>query len=99
MMVVFDAYLVPEGRGSEEDYHGLKVIYTAENEPADIRMGFITNTIKDRQIYLVSSDSLVQQDAFVHGALRISSGEFMSMVDRAEEDMRRILMKQNNDQN
>lgn len=91
LTVVFDAYLVAQGTGSEEDYHGIKVIFTAVDEPADIRMGIITNNTKNRQIYLVSSDSLVQQDAFVHGALRISSGEFMGMVNRAEQEMRSLL--------
>ena len=94
LMVVFDAYLVPLGKGSEEEHHGIKVIYTAENEPADIRMGLITNTINNRQVYLVSSDNLVQQDAFVHGALRISSREFIGMVQRAEEELRRLLQNQ-----
>ena len=93
LAVVFDAYLVPFGTGSEEDYHGIRVIYTAENEPADIRMGLMVNNINNRQIYMVSSDSLVQQDAFVHGALRISSREFRLMVAKADEEMREVLKK------
>ena len=94
MIVVFDAYLVNFGKGSEEDYHGIKVIYTVQDEPADICMGKIVNNTRNRQIYMVSSDSLVQQDAFVHGALRISSREFLEMVARAEGELRRILSEQ-----
>jgi predicted RNA-binding protein with PIN domain len=69
------------------------VIFTAENEPADIRMGIITDMARDRQIYVVSSDSLVQQDAFTHGALRISSREFLSELSRIEQEIRDILSR------
>ncbi len=90
-VVVFDAYNVAGGEGYEEDHLGVRVIYTAEDEPADIRIGMITNAIKNRTIYVVSSDVLVQQDSFEHGALRISSREFMSMLARTEEEIRAAL--------
>ncbi len=88
MTVVFDAYKVPQGTGSEENFHGVKVIYTAENEPADIRMGLITGSLKKKEFYVVSSDSLVQQDAWGHGALRISSHEFMHLLADTEQEIR-----------
>ena len=86
--VVFDAYNVPLGDVREEERNGVKVVFTAENEPADIRMGLMTGAVKDRQIYVVSSDSLVQQDAWTHGALRISSREFLGELSRIEEEIR-----------
>ncbi len=89
--VIFDAYNVAGGEGYEEDHLGVRVIFTAENEPADIRIGLITNSVKNRQIYVVSSDVLVQQDSFEHGALRISSREFIGMIAQAEEEIRSAL--------
>lgn len=86
--VVFDAYNVPVSESREEDRNGVKVVFTAENEPADIRMGLMTSAAGDRQIYVVSSDSLVQQDAFTHGALRISSREFLAELSRTENEIR-----------
>jgi predicted RNA-binding protein with PIN domain len=86
--VVFDAYNVALGDAREEDRNGVSVVFTAENEPADIRMGIMTGAMRDRQIYVVSSDSLVQQDAFTHGALRISSREFLAELSRVEEEIR-----------
>ena len=86
--VVFDAYNVPSGEVHEEDRNGVRVVFTAENEPADIRMGIMTAAVKDRQIYVVSSDSLVQQDAWTHGALRISSREFIAELSRIEQEIR-----------
>lgn len=93
VIVVFDAYNVPLGEVREEDRNGVKVVFTAENEPADIRMGIMTSMVTDRQIYVVSSDSLVQQDAFTHGALRISSREFLSELSRIEEEIRAHLRR------
>ncbi len=86
--VVFDAYNVPMGEVREEDHNGVRVVFTGENEPADIRMGMMTAAANDRQIYVVSSDNLVQQDAWTHGALRISSREFLSELSRIEEEIR-----------
>ncbi len=86
--VVFDAYNVSQGEVREEDRNGVKVVFTAENEPADIRMGLMTAALADRQIYVVSSDSLVQQDAWTHGALRLSSREFLAELSRIEEEIR-----------
>ena len=86
--VVFDAYNVSLSEVREEERNGVKVVFTAENEPADIRMGIMTDSVRDRQIYVVSSDSLVQQDAFTHGALRISSREFLSELSRTEQEIR-----------
>ena len=93
VFVVFDAYNVYGGEGYEEDHLGVKVIYTAENEPADIRIGLITGTVKNRSIYVVSSDVLVQQDSFEHGALRISSGDFIRMLEQTETEIRTSLKK------
>ena len=89
--VIFDAYNVAGGEGYEEDHLGLRVIYTAENEPADIHIGLITNSVRNRQIYVVSSDVLLQQDSFEHGALRISSGEFIRTLAVTEEEIREKL--------
>lgn len=89
--VVFDAYKVSLGAGSVEDFHGVKVIYTREDEPADIKIGLMMGEIKDRRIYTVSSDYLVQQDAFVHDALRISSREFLQMIKDTEAAIREQL--------
>lgn len=89
--VIFDAYNVPYGTGHEELVNGIRVMFTAADEPADIRMGKMTADMKDRQVYAVSSDSLVQTDAWTHGALRISSREFLAMLERTEEEIRSML--------
>ena len=89
--VVFDAYNVPHSEVREEDRNGVKIVFTAENEPADIRMGVMAAAAGDRRVYVVSSDSLVQTDAMTHGALRISSREFLTELARTEEEIREHL--------
>lgn len=88
MTVVFDAYKVPLGGGSEEDINGIRAVYTVQDEPADIRIGKIIGSISGRKVYVVSSDNLVQQDAWGHGALRISSREFLDMLQKTEQEIR-----------
>lgn len=91
--VVFDAYNVPHSEVREEDRNGVKIVFTAENEPADIRMGVMAAAAGDRRVYVVSSDSLVQTDAMTHGALRISSREFLTELARTEEEIREHLRR------
>ena len=87
-VALFDAYNVPYGTGHEEIINGVRIVFTAEDEPADIRMGTMTADNRDRQVYVVTSDSLVQTDAWAHGALRISSREFLAELARTEEEIR-----------
>lgn len=87
-VLLFDAYNVPCGTGHEEIINGVRIVFTAEDESADIRMGLMAAENRDRQVYVVTSDSLVQTDAWAHGALRISSREFLDMLARTEEEIR-----------
>ena len=87
-VVLFDAYNVPYGTGHEEVINGVRVMFTAEDEPADIRMGMMAAESRGRHVYVVTSDNLVQTDAWAHGALRISSREFLDMLARTEEEIR-----------
>jgi predicted RNA-binding protein with PIN domain len=91
--VVFDAYRVPFSGPREEEVNGVSVIFTSEDEPADILMGKMTSAIKDRQIYVVSSDALVQQDALGHGSLRIASREFLEMLSATEDEIRKKIQR------
>ena len=91
LTVVFDAYKEPYGSLRETEINGINVVFTSEDEPADIRIGMITDAVKDRQIYAVSSDALVQQDAWTHGALRISSRDFLEMLSKTEQEIREKL--------
>lgn len=89
--VIFDAYKVVPGDGSREKHSIVDVIYTAANESADIRIGRMAGKAKESQIYVVTSDELVQQNVWTQGALRISSREFIEVLKHTEEEIRSML--------
>ena len=92
VIVVFDAYKVPGQTVENEQRFGVKIIYSAEDEPADIRLGRIASEYnKKRVIRIVSSDALVQENALVNNALRVSSKEFLAELDATETEIAAIL--------
>ncbi|MBQ1401253.1 MAG: NYN domain-containing protein [Firmicutes bacterium] len=89
--VIFDAYKVVPGDGSTEKHSVVDVIYTAANESADVRIGRMAGKAKEGQIYVVTSDELVQQNVWTQGALRVSSREFIKLLEHTEEEIRSML--------
>ncbi len=96
LILVFDAYKVRRQLGSQEEYHGIHVVYTKEAETAD---NYIEKTIreinrrKDRRIRVATSDGLEQVIIFGGGALRISAAEFRREVEAARVEISAILEK------
>ena len=80
-LLVFDGYRVKGSRGSEEDYLGVHVVYTAEGETGDT---YIEKSIakigKNYHVNAVTSDSLIQIFALRKGVLRMSSREFIERI-------------------
>lgn len=76
IIVVFDAYLVKGNNGNVEDFKGIKVIYTKENETAD---HYIEKTLdeigKTRRVRVATSDKIEQQIILSRGGTRISARE------------------------
>lgn len=92
VVVVFDAYKRVDYNGEEEKRLGVRVVYTATDEPADIRMGLMAaNYGKHKRIRIVSSDALVQQNALVNNALRVPSSEFLAELVGVENEIRDLL--------
>lgn len=92
LVVVFDAYRVPQGVERSEQHFGVKVIYTREEEPADILIGKMVDEVKGtRRVRVVSSDALVQQNALGHSAARTSSREFMMELSDIEAEIQDVL--------
>lgn len=90
--VVFDAYRVAGGSGKQFDFHGLHVVYTRENETADLYIEKMTARIgKNEQVRVVTSDGLIQLSALRAGVLRMSAREFGSEVDRIAHEIGTVL--------
>ena len=82
VVLVFDAYRVPGGQGAKYDEAKLHIVFTREDETADMYIERLVGEIgKNESVRVVTSDSLVQLGAFRSGVLRTSSGEFKNEVD------------------
>ena len=92
MTIVFDAYRVPHSFGRKYKVSDTEVVYTKENETADAYIAELTKEIGKREsITVVSSDALVQEMSLGHGALRISSREFLLDIETALQEIREFL--------
>lgn len=99
LILVFDAYKVPEGLGSVEKYHNIYIVYTKHAETADQYIERVTYTLgRHRRVRVASSDNLEQLIIVGHGAERISAQNFYDEVQSVSEEIRRIL-RENNQKN
>ncbi|ASS37772.1 translation factor GTPase family protein [Mogibacterium pumilum] len=92
MTIVFDAYRVPYSFGRTYTINDTEIVYTKGNETADAYIAELTKAIGKREsVTVVSSDSLVQEMSLGHGALRISSREFLIDIETALQEIRDFL--------
>lgn len=92
VIAVFDAHQVAEGVRHIENNGDISVVYTAENERADhyIERFVSLHRADYEQIYVVSSDGLIQSIVLSLGALRVSAREFCEQMRAAREEYRRL---------
>lgn len=82
LIVVFDAYKVKENLGTIEKYHNIYIVYTKEAQTADMFIERTTHEMSHHyRISVVTSDALEQIIVMAKGATRISSREFVKMVE------------------
>ncbi len=91
-VLVFDAYRVKGGKGERFSFHGVRVVYTKENETGDAYIERLVHDIgKNEQVRIVTSDSLIQVSALRAGVLRQSAREFGEEIDRIYGDIESFL--------
>lgn len=77
LTLVFDAYLVKDGMGSDFVHDGYRVVYTKENQTADTFIEIMMHELgPNYNIKLVTGDRLLQYSAVHSGILRMTSSEF-----------------------
>ena len=87
-ILVFDAYKVKGGKGERFNYHGVRVVYTKENETGDAYIERLLHDIgKNEQVRIVTSDNLIQVSALRSGVMRQSAREFGEEIDRIYGDI------------
>ena len=96
LILVFDAYKVPQGLGSVEKYHNIYCVYTREAETADAYIERVTYELRGRRrVRVATSDSLEQLIILGHGAERISAQSFRDEVAEVTQRIAEILEKNN----
>lgn len=88
LVLVFDGYRVA-GNAGERETHGIRTVYTKENETADMYIERLANDIgKNYSVKVVTNDSLIRLSAMRSGVLRMSVKEFSDELDGV---MKRIM--------
>ncbi len=92
VILVFDAYRVPGGKGERFDFHNIHVVFTKEHQYGDNYIEMLVAEIgKNEYVRVVTSDRLIQLSAIRSGVLRTSSREFKLEVERVEQDIAEVL--------
>lgn len=94
LTLVFDAYLVPDGAGSEITHDGYRIIYTKENQTADAYIERMMHELgPNYNIRMVSGDRLLQFSAVHSGILRVTAAEFEAEVTAVGEEINEFIKK------
>lgn len=92
LMVVFDAYKVPENKGSISEYHNICVIYTREAQTADAYIERFTHENASKyDITVATSDGMEQVITRGAGCMLISSRELKAEIEARLKDAKRSL--------
>lgn len=93
LILVFDAYRVPDNPGSKTMKDGLRIVYTAHGETGDMYIEQLANSIgRNNNVRVVTSDALIQISALRSGVLRISAAEFEDELLRTNNQIADILL-------
>ena len=99
LILVFDAYKVPQNLGTVEKYHNIYIVYTQEAETADSYIERVTYELRGRKkVRVATSDNLEQLIILGHGAVRVSAKSFHDEVMQTQQEIERVL-RQNNQKN
>ncbi len=98
VILVFDAYRVPGGRGSRFDFNNIHVVYTKEHELGDNYIEKLVAEIgKNEYVRVVTSDRLIQLSVIRSGVLRTPAREFEREVEEVHARIAQALDEINSD--
>lgn len=96
LVLVFDAYQVSAGTGAKYSEGPMHIVFTKENETADMYIERLVNEIgKNETVRVVTSDSLIRLGALRSGVLRMSSAEFIDEVKRILGKIAEMIQRDN----
>ena len=94
LTLVFDAYLVKDGTGSDFMHDGYRVVYTKEDQTADTFIEQMMHELgPDYSIRVVTGDRLLQFSAVHAGVLRMTAKEFLDEVTAVGNEITEFIRK------
>lgn len=94
LIVVFDSYRVRGGTGSRSSHNNLRVVYTQEDESADLHIETLVGKIgKNYAVRVATSDALIQLSALRSGVLRVSAAELERELERTNGEIAAVLRR------
>ena len=94
LLLVFDAYLVKDGEGSEFKRDGYKVVYTRADQTADAYIEKVMHDLgPDYSIRMVTDDKLLQFSAVHSGISRMTAKEFFDELARVGNEINEFVRK------
>ena len=94
VVLVFDAYLVKDGEGSEFLRDGCRIVYTKANQTADAYIEKMMHELgPDYNIRIVTDDKLLQFSAVHSGITRVTTKEFLEELTRIGNEITEFARK------
>ena len=94
LIVVFDSYRVRGGTGSRSRHNNLRVVYTQEDESADLYIETLVGKIgRNYAVRVATSDALIQLSALRSGVLRVSASELERELERTNGEIAAVLRR------
>ena len=94
LIVVFDSYRVRGGTGSRSSHNNLRIVYTQEDESADLYIETLVGKIgKNYAVRVATSDALIQLSALRSGVLRVSAAELERELERTNGEIAAVLRR------
>ncbi len=92
LVVVFDSYRVKGGIGSKTKHKELRIVYTKEQESADLYIETLLGEIgRNYRVRVATSDSMIQLSALRAGTLRVSARELLDEIERTNTSIAQII--------
>lgn len=94
VLLVFDAYLVKDGAGSEIRHDGYRIVYTKQDQTADAYIEQVMHDLgPDYSIRVVTGDRLLQFSAVSYGISRMTAQEFFSEITQVSNEINDFVRK------
>ena len=94
LMLVFDAYRVPDGVGSDFVRDGMRVVFTKQFQTADAYIEKLIHDLgPDYSVRVVSGDYLLQISAVTAGVSRMTPKEFIAEIARVEGEITEFIRR------